>query len=70
MIYNCVTVKANAGKKLVTYEEILMHYFQTNMVIDLISFFILLIDCSTSLPELEYFRLFIIAKLPQCLEKM
>lgn len=70
MVYNCITVKANAGKKLVTYKEILIYYFQTNMMIDVISFLILLIDCMTSLAEMEYIRLFIIAKLPQCLEKM
>lgn len=66
-MYNCITVKANAGKKLVTYNEILIYYFQTNMMVDVISFLILLIDCNTSLAYLEYIRLFIIAKLPQCL---
>jgi hypothetical protein len=50
MVYNCITVKAKAGKKLVTFKEILIYYFQANMMIDVISFLILLIDCQTSLP--------------------
>lgn len=70
IVYNCLTVKANAGKKLITYEEILNYYLRTNMIIDLVSLMILLVDCSSKIQGMEFLRLFIIAKLPQCLEKM
>lgn len=40
------------------------------MIIDLVSLTILLIDCSSSIEGMDFLRLFIIAKLPQCLEKM
>lgn len=67
MIYNCVTERANAGKKLITFKEILAHYLHTDLMVDLISFLILMVDCTTSMPSMEFVRLFIIAKLPQCL---
>lgn len=70
IVYNCLTVRASAGKKLVTYREILEHYLHTNLMVDLISFLILMVDCNTEMPYMEFMRLFIIAKLPQCLEKM
>ena len=70
IVYNCLTVKANAGKKLTTYEEILNYYLRTNMIIDLVSLMILLVDCGSQIEGMDFLRLFIIAKLPQCLEKM
>jgi hypothetical protein len=40
------------------------------MLIDLLSLLILLIDCNSSIAAMQYFRLFIVTKLPQCFEKM
>lgn len=70
MVYNCITIKTSGGKKLTTYADILNYYAKNNLFVDFISFFILLIDCTTSLSAMIYLRLFIISKLPQCLEKM
>lgn len=40
------------------------------MVIDLLNLLILLVDYNTNNNVMHYARLFIITKLPQCLEKM
>ena len=70
MVYNCVTVKSTGGKKVTSYKEIFRYYSQNNLAIDLISYVILIVDFSTSLEEFLFVRLFIVTKLPQCLEKM
>ena len=70
MVYNCVTIKTSGGKKFVSYADILDYYSRNNLIVDSISFLILLIDCTTALNAMIYLRLFIITKLPQCLEKL
>jgi len=44
-----------------------MYYLQNNLIIDLISVLILIIDSNSNLTFMKFFRLFIIAKLPQCI---
>ena len=70
IVYNSVTIKTSGGKRFVSYADILDYYSRNNLVVDSISFLILLIDCTTSLNAMIYLRLFIITKLPQCLEKL
>lgn len=70
IIYNMLTVRSKAGRKLTTFEEIWSHYWKTNMVIDLLNLLILLMDSNINLQVMNFARLFIITKLPQCLEKM
>lgn len=40
------------------------------MIIDVVSVLILIIDSNSDFILMKYIRLFIIAKLPQCLEKI
>lgn len=70
IILNLISIKSEAGKKIVIIKEIISHYFSKSFMIDIISFFILLLDISTSYPIISVFRLFIIFKLPQCLHKI
>lgn len=55
---------------MVSFADIINYYARNHLAVDSISFFILFIDCTTSMSAMIYLRLFIIAKLPQCLEKM
>jgi energy-coupling factor transporter transmembrane protein EcfT len=70
MIYNSLTVKAKAGKRLKTLESILKDYLSSGMIIDAINILILIVNQFAPDEIMQYFRLFIITKLPQCLEKM
>lgn len=70
MVYNALTIKSYAGRKLKTFEEILTHYFQTNLLVDLLNIIILVVDVSSTWTFMNYARLFILTKLPQCLDKI
>ena len=67
IIYNTLTVKSTAGKKLNTLETILHEYLHTNLVIDIINVLIIIIDLSVTTDALLFIRLFVITKIPQCL---
>jgi hypothetical protein len=68
--YTALTVKAKAGKRLNTLESVLEDYLSTCLVVDAVNILILLVDLNVSADFMQYFRLFIVTKLPQCLEKM
>lgn len=70
MAYNSVTVKSQAGRRLRTLEDILENYLHTNLVIDVINVLILFMDLNIDSQIIVFLRLFIVTKLPQCLEKM
>ena len=70
MAYNSVTVKSQAGRRLRTLEDILENYLHTNLVIDVINVLILFMDLNIDSQVIVFLRLFIVTKLPQCLEKM
>ena len=70
IILNLVTVKYSSGKRIEVIRDIIEHYRSRNLWIDCVSFIILLIDISTTAKFIPYLRIFIIFKLPQCLEKI
>lgn len=67
MIYNSVTIKSKAGKKLSTFEEIFDDYLHSNLIIDAINILILLIDLNTEVQSMMFLRMFIVTKIPQSL---
>ena len=70
IVLNLISIKSEAGKKVVIIEEIVRYYVSRNFWVDVISFFILLLDISTNIQGMSYLRLFIIFKLPACLSKI
>ena len=70
IVLNLISIKSEAGKKVVIIEEIVRYYVSHNFWVDVISFFILLLDISTNIEGMSYLRLFIIFKLPACLSKI
>ena len=70
MALNFVTVKFEAGKKLDIFKEIIEYYISNDFAVDFISLVILLVDISSNLTFVAYFRLFILCKLPQCSSKI
>lgn len=70
IVLNLVTVKSQAGKKIVVLKDIFRYYLSNNLVIDVLSFMILLLDISGDFRIISYLRLFIVFKLPQCLSKI
>jgi len=67
---NFITVKFEEGKRLSTLREIWNFYLNDNFLIDLISMVILMLDLFADFQITIYFRLFIIVKLSQGLEKI
>jgi hypothetical protein len=70
IIVNLISIKSEAGKKVVIIEEIIKYYMSRTLWIDLVSFFVLLLDITTNFGMISYLRLFIIFKLPECLHKI
>ena len=71
-MYNCLTVKSFAGRKITRVGDILRHYLEEGLVVDLLNMFILIIDVNIEAEgeALLYLRLLIVLKLPQCLSKI
>lgn len=63
-------MKYSAGKKIEVIKDIIAYYVNQNFWIDCVSFIVLLIDISTKQTFMSFFRMFIIFKLPQCLDKI
>lgn len=70
IILNFISIKYSAGKKIEVIKDIIEYYISQNFWIDFISVVILLTDISTKQTAVTYFRMFIIFKLPQCLDKI
>ena len=68
--YTSLTIKYKAGKKLVTLEDILTDYLQSSLIIDLLNLLVLILDVQSNQPIIYFARLFIITKLPQCLDRL
>lgn len=47
IVYNSLTIKYRAGKKLITLEEILSNYLSTTLVVDIMNVLILAFDLSS-----------------------
>jgi hypothetical protein len=67
---NFITIKFEEGKRLGTLREIWRYYLKDNFPIDFISMLILILDLFGDFKVTIYFRLFIIVKLSQGLEKV
>lgn len=67
---NLVSIKSEAGKRVEIIEDIIHHYLERSLWVDVASFFILLLDITTNVKGMSYLRLFIIFKLPACLGKI
>ena len=63
-------MKSQAGKKLITLEEILQNYFETSLMIDIINIVVIILDINLEKEVIVFFRLIILAKIPQVLEKL
>lgn len=67
---NLATVKVYQGRKLTTIREIWIYYWHSYLLIDVINILILVFDLSSSWQALKVLRLFILAKMPQSLERL
>lgn len=70
IILNFISIKYSAGKKIEIIKDIIEYYIGQNFWIDFISVIILLGDISTKQTVVTFFRMFIVFKLPQCLDKI
>jgi len=52
------------------FGDIIELYAKGHLWIDLVSLLILVVDLSADLSFVSFFRLFIFAKLPQCIDKI
>ncbi len=65
-----MTVKFANGRKIDVFKDIWIYYLKNNFGVDFISFLILVIDVAFTFQGIGYLRLFVIFKLPQCLDKI
>jgi hypothetical protein len=70
ILLNLITVKFSAGRRIEIIRDIINHYVSQNFWVDCVSFVILMIDISSHSEVVAYFRMFIIFKVPQCLDKI
>jgi nucleoid DNA-binding protein len=70
IVLGLVTVKSAAGKKVELVREIVVFYLHSSLWVDAASLLILVVDLVLDDPAISYLRLFIIFKLPQCLDKI
>ena len=65
-----MTIKSKSGKKLKTFEEILQNYFETSLIIDSVNVLSILLSIFLDFEVFLFFRLLVIAKIPESLEKL
>ena len=70
VLYNSVTVRSTSGKKLRTLEAILSNYLETHLIVDLLNILVLFLNLTFEAEVLIFFRLFIGAKFPQCMDRL
>jgi hypothetical protein len=70
IVFYSITIKSKSGKKLKSIKSILEYYLEEALVIDLLNLIILTASLYERWETLIYIRLFIITKIPQCLEKL
>jgi hypothetical protein len=44
IVYNSVTIKYKAGKKLTTFEEIMSDYLHSSLIVDVMNLLVIIID--------------------------
>jgi hypothetical protein len=67
---NLTTVKYHSGKKIKALFEIWQFYLKGYLVVDLLGVIVLLCNILTSSPHLNYLKVLILFKIPQCIDKM
>ena len=70
IILNLITVKYAGGKRIEKIRDIIDFYIGEHFWIDCFCFIILLVDISSKSSIIAFFRMFILFKLPQCLDKI
>lgn len=70
ILINLTTVKYHSGKKIQTLFEIWQFYLRGYFVIDLLGVIVLFCNIFTYSPHLNYLKVLILLKIPQCIDKM
>jgi hypothetical protein len=70
MTINFIHKKTVSGRKIRTLREIIIYYSKNNLLTDSVNIVALILSMATRLTFFSYFRLIIISKFPQILERL